>query len=96
MSASESLPEEVVTRRRLRIIVVFAFALAAAAAHAACAPYSFAGADYVRCEFDASRDDIRLYWRNTDKQPFGGFQTLGAFSRRQGPHAALRNERRHV
>jgi len=52
---------------------------AAPTAQAACAPRSFGGSDFVLCEFDAGRDDIRLYWRGADKTPFGGFQALGAY-----------------
>jgi len=52
--------------------------LAAAPAQAApvCAPRDFASARYAICSFDARRDDIRLYWADAQRKPYGSFAAL--------------------
>ena len=52
--------------------------LAAAPAQAApvCAPRDFASARYAVCSFDARRDDIRLYWADAQRKPYGSFAAL--------------------
>jgi len=58
------------------LAVLFAFAPGGARAADACAPLSFSDAPYVVCRFDARRDDIRLYWKDADGEPYAGFAAL--------------------
>jgi prepilin-type processing-associated H-X9-DG protein len=51
-------------------------AAASALAAPACAPRDFDSARYTVCSFDARRDDIRLYWADTQHKPYGSFTTL--------------------
>ncbi len=56
----------------LRAIPVLLLAMAfAGPAAAGCEPIAEQGRDYVVCTFDASRDAIRLFWKNPDGQPYG-------------------------
>ena len=60
-------------------------ASAGARANPPCAQLEFDGAPYTFCTFDARRDEIRLYWKDSAGKPFGGFdalaQTLNAHGR---------------
>jgi prepilin-type processing-associated H-X9-DG protein len=62
-----------------------ASALASQGGRAPCAPLNFDGAHYTICAFDARRDEIRLYWKDSSGKPFGAFdalaQTLNAHGR---------------
>ena len=55
---------------------VFLAPLAAAAAAPGCTPLEFDSARYTVCSFDARRDDIRLYWADAQRKPYGGFAAL--------------------
>jgi prepilin-type processing-associated H-X9-DG protein len=59
-------------------LTVFLAPLAAAPARAAsaCAPRDFNSARYTVCSFDARRDDIRLYWADAQRKPYGNFTAL--------------------
>ncbi len=59
----------------LLIVVVLAPA-GASAASGPCAPARFESADYTICTFDARRDDIRLYWKDSDGKPYASFSAL--------------------
>lgn len=69
----------------LLIAIAAAPAGANPSASAPCAPLRFDGARYTACAFDARRDEIRLYWKDSAGKPYGGFdalaQTLGARGR---------------
>jgi uncharacterized protein YigE (DUF2233 family) len=41
-----------------------------------CSAVAYDGAKYVVCSFDARRDDIRLFWKGADNQPYSGFSRL--------------------
>jgi len=49
---------------------------APASAAPACAPRDFNAVRYTVCSFDARRDDIRLYWADDQRKPYGGFSAL--------------------
>jgi len=51
-------------------------AVAPAAAAPACAPRAFDSTRYTVCSFDARRDDIRLYWADAQRKPYGSFAAL--------------------
>jgi prepilin-type processing-associated H-X9-DG protein len=51
-------------------------AVAPAAAAPACAPRAFDSTRYTVCSFDARRDDIRLYWADARRKPYGSFAAL--------------------
>jgi uncharacterized protein YigE (DUF2233 family) len=51
---------------------------AAAQSGGPCAPTRFDGTSYVVCSFDARRDDIRLFWKGSDNQVYGGFSRLAS------------------
>ena len=56
----------------LRAIPVLLLMLGfASPAAAGCEPIAEQGRDYVVCTFDASRDAIRLFWKNGDGRPYG-------------------------
>ena len=57
-------------------VLVAPLAAAPAAAASACAPREFNGARYTVCSFDARRDDIRLYWADAQRKPYGSFAAL--------------------
>jgi prepilin-type processing-associated H-X9-DG protein len=66
-------------RRRsgaLALLIALALAPAGASAGAPCAPQEFNGARYTVCTFDARRDDIRLYWRDSAGKPYASFAAL--------------------
>ncbi|MGD0642814.1 MAG: phosphodiester glycosidase family protein [Roseiarcus sp.] len=58
--------------------LAFALVLAPAEANASppCALLGFDSAHYTICTFDARRDEIRLYWKDSAGKPFGGFDAL--------------------
>ncbi|MGO4871564.1 MAG: phosphodiester glycosidase family protein [Roseiarcus sp.] len=64
------------------VVGALAFTLALLAAPAGananppCAQLGFDGAPYTICTFDARRDEIRLYWKDSTGKPFGGFDAL--------------------
>ncbi len=41
-----------------------------------CTAIVYDGAKYIVCSFDARRDDIRLFWKGPDNQPYSGFSRL--------------------
>jgi uncharacterized protein YigE (DUF2233 family) len=43
-----------------------------------CAAVAYDGARYTVCSFDARRDDIRLFWKGPDNQPYSGFSRLAS------------------
>src|SRR5208282_2269228 len=47
-----------------------------AAAEPACASRDFNSARYTVCSFDVRRDDIRLYWADAQRKPYGNFTAL--------------------
>ena len=49
-----------------------------------CRSQSFAGASYIVCSFDLTRDDLRMYWRGDDGQPYRTFVTLAADLKAKG------------
>jgi uncharacterized protein YigE (DUF2233 family) len=62
---------------RLAAAVALSLAvLTPAAAEAACREEAFEGTGYAVCSFDLSRTDLRLFWRNADKKPYGSFAAL--------------------
>ncbi|MGO9768086.1 MAG: phosphodiester glycosidase family protein [Roseiarcus sp.] len=69
----------------LALTLALLLAPAGARANPPCAQLEFDGAPYTLCTFDARRDEIRLYWKDSAGKPFGGFdalaQTLNAHGR---------------
>jgi prepilin-type processing-associated H-X9-DG protein len=57
-------------------VLLAPLAAAPARAASACAPRDFASARYTVCSFDARRDDIRLYWADAQRKPYGSFAAL--------------------
>jgi len=45
-------------------------------AEAACAPQSFEDAGYVVCDFDLATDNLQMFWRGPDEQPYATFDAL--------------------
>lgn len=41
-----------------------------------CTPEEYEGAQYVVCSVDPRGDDLRLFWRNADGQPYRSFSAL--------------------
>ncbi len=58
------------------LLLALALAPAGARAGAPCAPQEFDGARYTVCAFDARRDDIRLYWRDSAGKPYASLAAL--------------------
>jgi uncharacterized protein YigE (DUF2233 family) len=49
------------------------------AAHAEpCGSKAFKGASYILCSFDVAKDDLRIYWRGDNGQPYRTFAALAA------------------
>ena len=51
---------------------------------ATCAPQEFEGATMTVCRIEAGRDDLRLFWKSPEDQPFAGFGALAAGAAEQG------------
>ena len=51
---------------------------AAAQSAGPCTAMAYDGATYTVCSFDARRDDIRLFWKGPDNQPYSGFSRLAS------------------
>jgi uncharacterized protein YigE (DUF2233 family) len=49
-----------------------------------CASLRFEDAGYIVCSFDMRRDDVRLYWKGPNGQPYGGFSALAEALKAQG------------
>ena len=49
-----------------------------------CSPLRFEDAGYIVCSFDMRRDDVRLYWKGPNGQPYGGFSALAEALKAQG------------
>jgi len=58
-------------------------------AAAACAPKNFDGATFTVCAFDPRRDDIRLFWKGADDQPYGSLAALAGALRAKGQQLAF-------
>ena len=43
-----------------------------------CRSESFEGASYIVCSFDLTKDDLRIYWRGDNGQPYRTFAALAA------------------
>ena len=56
----------------------------AAPATAGCAPKAFDGASFTVCAFDPRHDDLRLFWKDADDQPFGSLAALAEALRARG------------
>jgi uncharacterized protein YigE (DUF2233 family) len=50
--------------------------LAAEASQGECRSESFEGASYIVCSFDMARDDVRLFWRYGEGEPYRTFHVL--------------------
>src|SRR5882724_9314326 len=59
-------------------VVLLCLAAPAGAQAEPCRSESFRGASYVVCSFDASKDDLRIYWRDGDGKPYQTFAALAA------------------
>lgn len=46
------------------------------AGHALCRPLTHEGAGYVLCEIDLRREELRLFWKAPDGQPYGSLARL--------------------
>ncbi|MDP9137826.1 MAG: phosphodiester glycosidase family protein [Pseudomonadota bacterium] len=66
--------------RRLKLCAVIALCLAAPGGARAepCRSQSFEGASYIVCSFDPSQDDLRIFWRGEDGEPYRTFAALAA------------------
>jgi uncharacterized protein YigE (DUF2233 family) len=49
-----------------------------------CRNQSFRGASYIVCSFDPAKDDMRLFWRGPDGQPYRTFDALAAALEEEG------------
>jgi len=50
--------------------------LAAAPAESACSERAYDEARYTICVFEVGRDDLRLYWADSDRKPYSSFDAL--------------------
>ena len=67
----------VARRAALGGLTLLAAALAARpAAAAACSEREYESARYTICRFDVRQDDVRLYWADAQRKPYGGFAAL--------------------
>ncbi len=57
-------------------LALAALLLAASPASAACNTKAYAGQNYVVCDYDARRDDVRLYLNDTGGHPYSDFSAL--------------------
>jgi uncharacterized protein YigE (DUF2233 family) len=64
--------------RRVQLYAVTLLCLVASGtAHAEpCRGQSFRGASYIVCSFDVTKDELRIYWRGDDGQPYRTFAAL--------------------
>jgi uncharacterized protein YigE (DUF2233 family) len=66
------------------LMAALALAPVGARASAPCSPLEFDGARYTICVFDARRDEIRLYWKDSAGKPFGNFDALAQALKARG------------
>jgi uncharacterized protein YigE (DUF2233 family) len=66
------------------IVLLFCLAAAGAAKAKACRNEAFEGASYIVCRFDASKEDLRIVWRNGDGEPYRTFSALAAEIKAKG------------
>lgn len=66
--------------RRVQLCVATLLCLVASGtAHAEpCRSESFRGASYTVCSFDPTKDNLRIYWRGDDDEPYRTFAALAA------------------
>lgn len=65
-------------KTRFLALLMIGLLPAAAAAQAPCSAIEFDKIGYTVCTADPKRDDIRLFWKGADNQPYGGFTRLAA------------------
>jgi len=62
------------------LLTLLALAVGAPSANSApaspCSPRAFAGSNYVVCIFDLRAYTLRLFWKDENGQPYGGFDRL--------------------
>lgn len=74
---------------RLFRIALVAVVGGCGAAGAACAPKSFEGARVIACTFHPVRDDIRLFWKGADDQPFASLHAVAEQIKASGRRLAF-------
>jgi uncharacterized protein YigE (DUF2233 family) len=55
----------------------------------ACRQLQEAGIPYTLCSYDVRSDQLRLFWRNADGTPYGGFDSLASSLKRNGQTLAF-------
>jgi uncharacterized protein YigE (DUF2233 family) len=63
---------------KLGAVILLWFAAPVVARADPCRSESFEGASYIICSFDSTKDDLRIYWRGDDDQPYRTFAALAA------------------
>jgi uncharacterized protein YigE (DUF2233 family) len=65
-------------------VILFCFAAPAAAQAESCRSQSFEGESYVVCSFSAGKDNLGMFWRGEDGEPYRTFAALAADVQRKG------------
>jgi uncharacterized protein YigE (DUF2233 family) len=69
----------------VRILAALVFVVFSSGAGATpCRSESFEGADYTVCSFDLTKDDLRLFWKDSEGVPYKTFGTLADALKGQG------------
>ena len=63
---------------RLCAAVLLCLAAPSAADAEPCRSESFKGASYIVCRFDPTKEDLRIFWRGDDGEPYRTFAALAA------------------
>jgi len=65
-------------RAQLCALTLLCLVVPATAQAEPCRSESFEGASYIVCSFDPTKDDLRIYWRGDDGEPYRTFAALAA------------------
>ena len=63
---------------QLCAVILLWLAVAGAAQAEPCRSQSFKGASYIICSFDPTKDNLGIYWRGIDGEPYRTFAVLAA------------------
>ena len=66
------------SRIQLCAVALLCLAAPGVAQAESCRSESFEGASYIVCSFDPTKDDLRIYWRGDNGQPYRTFAALAA------------------
>jgi len=63
---------------QLGAAILLCFAAPGVAQAEPCRSESFRGASYIVCSFDLAEDDLRIFWRGPDGEPYRTFAAVAA------------------